>query len=132
MESAAMRPWNCWVTVSYTHLDVYKRQLRHFTGADCNGRTDRSLERNHAGTCHGDNRRPEILLYTDSVSYTHLDVYKRQFQLLAEDYFLFTHLTYYGLEVVNYGREHCSLYLLCYKDSSFNNKTCLLYTSRCV
>jgi hypothetical protein len=49
------------------------------------------------------------------------------FQLLAEDYFLFTHLTYYGLEVVNYGREHCSLYLLCYKDSSFNNKTLSLF-----
>ena len=58
------------VSVSYTHLDVYKRQRLRRSGAD------------HA--CHSEEQRILLLQRhqlcprTGAVSYTHLDVYKRQ------------------------------------------------------
>ena len=60
-------PWP--VTVSYTHLDVYKRQpiqliLGLFAGVWC------------GASCFG---HLDVVRYdTAPVSYTHLDVYKRQ------------------------------------------------------
>ncbi|OTO25089.1 hypothetical protein A5877_000597 [Enterococcus sp. 3C7_DIV0644] len=45
-------------SVSYTHLDVYKRQILFGVGSGNNSK--------------------EITKYTQTVSYTHLDVYKRQ------------------------------------------------------
>ena len=62
--------------VSYTHLDVYKRQVK---GQGCKVWDDKGQEYldlygGHAvisiGHCH-----PH---YVETVSYTHLDVYKRQ------------------------------------------------------
>ena len=44
--------FNSFYPVSYTHLDVYKRQVNQYVGAEWKG--------------------------IDPVSYTHLDVYKRQ------------------------------------------------------
>ena len=59
------------VSVSYTHLDVYKRQAIHDGyGSDLikTGRVVASI-----GSTAG------VLFYSDiAVSYTHLDVYKRQ------------------------------------------------------
>ena len=63
-------------SVSYTHLDVYKRQEKvsnheqnHCDRGGCIARDD---VRERQGGVIG-----ELLL--ESVSYTHLDVYKRQF-----------------------------------------------------
>ena len=63
-----------WITpVSYTHLDVYKRQqyqeieLFDKLGLFSNGRIARD-------------NLPEGVYCYDPVSYTHLDVYKRQLQ----------------------------------------------------
>ena len=50
--------------VSYTHLDVYKRQvLQH---------------EEQAGEADGDAHAGQLLVGVIPVSYTHLDVYKRQ------------------------------------------------------
>ena len=57
------------MTVSYTHLDVYKRQVADKT-ADC--------ARQHHTQIH-DARSKGIMCHL-AVSYTHLDVYKRQLQ----------------------------------------------------
>ena len=67
-EEEVMKLWAGLGSVSYTHLDVYKRQLlsmEHFKGIWRIGSGDISYEaaEHHAPT---------------SVSYTHLDVYKRQ------------------------------------------------------
>ena len=56
--------------VSYTHLDVYKRQVIGGAGGKAQCGDDRHAER----TCHR-----QMLLGHEPVSYTHLDVYKRQF-----------------------------------------------------
>ena len=76
MKASAERIWRCWCEpklfeqwycpkpVSYTHLDVYKRQ--HYEG----GIDIRPvIALTFAGLC---------FCYVTTVSYTHLDVYKRQ------------------------------------------------------
>ena len=50
--------------VSYTHLDVYKRQILYYTGVNY------KIGETHEGTATMD--------WMEPVSYTHLDVYKRQ------------------------------------------------------
>ena len=57
--------------VSYTHLDVYKRQCQNWTPAG------KALS-DHAGEPPPGGRGTAGV--TDPVSYTHLDVYKRQQQ----------------------------------------------------
>ena len=68
------------MTVSYTHLDVYKRQLlvRFWTDSDHVPDTDR-----RSGSYNNSNSRIYIIRkknidHAATVSYTHLDVYKRQ------------------------------------------------------
>ena len=59
-------------TVSYTHLDVYKRQSHGTAAGTGKGRT--AGRRIHSG-----GRGTERVKYRHvPVSYTHLDVYKRQ------------------------------------------------------
>ena len=53
------------VPVSYTHLDVYKRQLQWRSQSEANLRG-------------GANHKKAVPVRTVAVSYTHLDVYKRQ------------------------------------------------------
>ena len=64
-------------TVSYTHLDVYKRQdcnrdFRHQKGS---GVSKTAFWRQQLSA---DKRQAERTAALDPVSYTHLDVYKRQ------------------------------------------------------
>ena len=61
-------------TVSYTHLDVYKRQLQDFAGIGIGLLDDKSIQRD---ILEGDGF-VFAALDVDPVSYTHLDVYKRQ------------------------------------------------------
>ena len=69
-------------TVSYTHLDVYKRQLHGF-GLPC---AKELLRRNnafytmdyHDGAFQFCFEWPDVACNSCAVSYTHLDVYKRQ------------------------------------------------------
>ena len=77
-------------TVSYTHLDVYKRQSQrkqhaeHYRSHPENIHTLQKISRN-SDACHKFNHGiPTVLISSNSkaslkpVSYTHLDVYKRQ------------------------------------------------------
>ena len=58
-------------SVSYTHLDVYKRQVgRRVTEDDGPALQNRKFLKSHPDS--------EITRTFVSVSYTHLDVYKRQ------------------------------------------------------
>ena len=67
MEQYRICATGCTESVSYTHLDVYKRQgLCKAIVAGEDLRKDEVLEK------HAD--------WVDAVSYTHLDVYKRQVQ----------------------------------------------------
>ena len=60
------------VTVSYTHLDVYKRQVVQYGGLAGGGSTLRLVKaQRHAVVFRGFHS-------AGPVSYTHLDVYKRQ------------------------------------------------------
>ena len=61
----------CSRAVSYTHLDVYKRQLRHGWKLFWQVKTDVMIKGE-------DLFRTGIVLGVKPVSYTHLDVYKRQ------------------------------------------------------
>ena len=66
------------VAVSYTHLDVYKRQpMKLLPRNEIAGRLMNVLK---AGGEYTKSEVKEILrgIYHDPVSYTHLDVYKRQ------------------------------------------------------
>ena len=70
--------------VSYTHLDVYKRQTLHLRGASGNNLKNVDLDiASGLFTCitgvsgSGKSTLINDTLYTP-VSYTHLDVYKRQ------------------------------------------------------
>ena len=68
--------------VSYTHLDVYKRQ--DISWIDTTGRissTNEIIRKDsyYDNPCMKDLCEcKENIVYTGSVSYTHLDVYKRQ------------------------------------------------------
>ena len=67
------------VPVSYTHLDVYKRQ----TLKNVNISTDSELQEIAGYAFYGcsaltDIYFPTYVDYIGAVSYTHLDVYKRQ------------------------------------------------------
>ena len=72
--------------VSYTHLDVYKRQIHggpcHVYGLDFSSRGLAMLEDlPHVGSIvagHDHERVVRLLRWLRAVSYTHLDVYKRQ------------------------------------------------------
>ena len=69
------------VPVSYTHLDVYKRQLYAFTGEKPKRRLPsifQSIAISEVIPGVGKNNPPGPLAAAVSVSYTHLDVYKRQ------------------------------------------------------
>ena len=75
----------CCRTVSYTHLDVYKRQAlnidpRKITWRRCVDMNDRQLRNVVDGLGGKTNGMPREDGYdiTVAVSYTHLDVYKRQ------------------------------------------------------
>ena len=59
--------------VSYTHLDVYKRQIQNWAAA--------GADFTRFAACHNYYPKPYTGLSLDrvkAVSYTHLDVYKRQ------------------------------------------------------
>ena len=58
----------CTWAVSYTHLDVYKRQQGRHGGIDIAVLDERAHIAEEEGQQQG----------ADTVSYTHLDVYKRQ------------------------------------------------------
>ena len=70
--------------VSYTHLDVYKRQARHT--ADPTGTSRRGSRRTSIAPCEAfvvfshehTARTGQQHPAAEHVSYTHLDVYKRQ------------------------------------------------------
>ena len=75
--------------VSYTHLDVYKRQVQYLTGflyaplreefshLSFDKPREKSILLSTGGT-DPYNMAGRILAYGTPVSYTHLDVYKRQ------------------------------------------------------
>ena len=90
-------------SVSYTHLDVYKRQIQQWRGRQ-------TVKKPLEGV--GGAAAPLTFI---PVSYTHLDVYKRQG--LSRDLHHFC---------VNHAK-------LCDLVARFSKcKACLLYTSRCV
>ena len=63
--------------VSYTHLDVYKRQVEALSDQLQRLSTEEiSVNIIHKGV--GQITESDVLLAAASVSYTHLDVYKRQ------------------------------------------------------
>ena len=71
------------IPVSYTHLDVYKRQLHILTIEEkiVLGLNPYNLNEEDANTIRQSVIDKVIRLYAPiSVSYTHLDVYKRQLQ----------------------------------------------------
>ena len=70
--------------VSYTHLDVYKRQEIYRRGLYCR------LSADAGGPCEDGRRGRVSSLYSEylrkrAVSYTHLDVYKRQVLFCVAD-----------------------------------------------
>ena len=74
---------SCGIPVSYTHLDVYKRQT-----VDCDGPSAVSNNFTGAGSV-GFPSNVMIACTWNTVSYTHLDVYKRQVHcLLQKDRFI--------------------------------------------
>ena len=79
-------PWRCLPTVSYTHLDVYKRQDHYIRKARClrplKVRNSATKYRTFRFLINHPINQPMASMTTftifRSVSYTHLDVYKRQ------------------------------------------------------
>ena len=74
------------VPVSYTHLDVYKRQVVGQRGADAMRAADRGQQPGAAPAiatlaCTPGSEAVQLACVIIPVSYTHLDVYKRQPQL---------------------------------------------------
>ena len=64
------------MAVSYTHLDVYKRQVISFLLLD--GADDGAHGRSSRCTGAGNGSKEHVGHGIGAVSYTHLDVYKRQ------------------------------------------------------
>ena len=69
------------IPVSYTHLDVYKRQIDHRLSLGKRLQKQRNDGNTHTGEQHPVHQRPQHT----PVSYTHLDVYKRQHKLLPQN-----------------------------------------------
>ena len=65
-------------TVSYTHLDVYKRQLSRCASPMVTGPAKFNCQRNNKALDAYQNSFDEFHDWRNPVSYTHLDVYKRQ------------------------------------------------------
>ena len=121
-------------TVSYTHLDVYKRQVEHL-------HAQRHIV--FLGNLGQNTHVP--------VSYTHLDVYKRQLidspGLSQQDYLVFPadtpgffiphgglHFAYVGLSQQKHAKPALADSTAnCQRQLTFKqHAVCLLYTSRCV
>ena len=67
-------------SVSYTHLDVYKRQAQAREGRQPPRGEEEALHYHPRGAPRlSPVRRRRRVRLSDPVSYTHLDVYKRQF-----------------------------------------------------
>ena len=76
--------------VSYTHLDVYKRQVYPlYTQINYKGTPVRVVPLQYSNIIKWLTNRTEGLPGYIAVSYTHLDVYKRQYILPAFRHFLF-------------------------------------------
>ena len=111
----------CVDTVSYTHLDVYKRQLygtlTHFTerlqGTAKNVQFFTQTIRQHG--------RYRLNSAVQSVSYTHLDVYKRQLDSLID-----------SVDGVQLNVVISNVLLISSVQMLVQLLICLLYTSRCV
>ena len=104
--------------VSYTHLDVYKRQLSRSAGviqapSPDNALCKSSLVANTVIWFDNSANTPESVLSSMplnciiSVSYTHLDVYKRQhlmysFSIIAITYFIYLSYCYYVYYLFNF------------------------------
>ena len=73
------------MTVSYTHLDVYKRQVQDVTKLLLElGTGFAFLGNQYQLNVGGDDFYIDLLFYNlNPVSYTHLDVYKRQFLICS-------------------------------------------------
>ena len=99
------------ISVSYTHLDVYKRQLRHLATGFYRIIHKISIQYTYI---------PMIKLHP--VSYTHLDVYKRQV--------IYYH--YKDLLLVFYARVSYNDMVRVCTILYVYDRICLLYTSRCV
>ena len=75
--------WRCLLPVSYTHLDVYKRQLctnfRYFLKEPSCSIIEPVMQKQEVKVCEWfAEKRADCSSDTGAVSYTHLDVYKRQ------------------------------------------------------
>ena len=81
------------ISVSYTHLDVYKRQHKSFPGVRALQAVDFTLCEGEIHALMGENGAGKSTLIK-AVSYTHLDVYKRQV-LLCEVPFLYQEQKFY-------------------------------------
>ena len=72
------------MAVSYTHLDVYKRQGKEIRTGEVYGSTvSFRLPDKRRGTLSGGTGHGRFWRTAEAVSYTHLDVYKRQVVLCA-------------------------------------------------
>ena len=67
------------ISVSYTHLDVYKRQAYYVVKVECKNMEIKNKDGEKGNLKSGMAAQAKIVVDDDSaVSYTHLDVYKRQ------------------------------------------------------
>ena len=118
--------------VSYTHLDVYKRQGQKVyptgfrLGITENWRSRWFAEKDYAKTLGND------LEIRKSVSYTHLDVYKRQGRPCARG-----HVDGRGVYSRQCGTMRCKgcnwrAVGIGFDRGGCHEQPCLLYTSRCV
>ena len=65
-------------TVSYTHLDVYKRQIYNLAAGDYNVDVTYLGDNKYLSSTNAANFTVSKVSDYNTVSYTHLDVYKRQ------------------------------------------------------
>ena len=121
------------MAVSYTHLDVYKRQMWVRSRRARASSTPAHCPSTHSGSSKGDT-------FT-SVSYTHLDVYKRQAMSLSSFCVVSNALRLNLFDPHSARKDHKLKFA---KERKTMEKTlkiegmmcthcsCLLYTSRCV